>query len=54
MNSSDIGLGLGASGQLFNVAIDFITDNSILFALFGTMLLVYGFKVFKRTKNAVK
>lgn len=35
-------------------AVGIITDNTILFAIFGTSLLIAGFKVFKRAKNAVK
>lgn len=54
MNASDVGLGLLAAEQLFHTVVDIITDNTILFAIFGTSLLIAGFKVFKRAKNAVK
>lgn len=55
---------LATTNQLGNVlddaesvlasAVGVITDNTILFAIFGCSLLIAGFKVFKRAKNAVK
>lgn len=46
--------GLSSATQILGSAVGVITDNAILFAIFGTSLLIAGFKVFKRAKNAVK
>lgn len=46
--------GLSDATQILASAVGVITDNAILFAIFGTSLLIAGFKVFKRAKNAVK
>lgn len=54
MNASDLGLGLAAAEQILSSAVTVITNNAILFAIFGSSLLIAGFKVFKRAKSAVK
>lgn len=46
--------GLTDATTILSSAVGVITDNAILFAIFGCSLLVAGFKVFKRAKNSVK
>lgn len=52
--SSNIGDVLDDAEAVLSSAVQVITGNTILFAIFGCSLLIAGFKVFKRAKNAVK
>lgn len=51
---SNIGNVLDDAEAVLASAVGVITENTILFAIFGCSLLIAGFKVFKRAKNAVK
>lgn len=53
-DNTDLTAVLNNAVQIMGKAVTVITDNTILFAIFGTSLLIAGFKVFKRAKNAVK
>lgn len=52
--TTDVSGALTDAGSALTSAIGVITNNGILFALFGCSLLIAGFKVFKRAKNAAK
>lgn len=51
---SEVVSALGNALKVATDAISVITDSKILMAMFACSLLVAGFKVFKRAKNAVK
>lgn len=52
--TNNISGALNNAGAALSEAVSVITTNPILFALFGCSLLIAGFKVFKRAKNAAK